>query len=105
MTCPDGYIKIKGRSVTSHASGGENICLSKREPPGRWPLAVVAGFDAKGAKAFAALKAGATATPDDIVETWRASCALRRGELHSTGKIQKFGACKLASGSATAIDA
>ena len=117
---PDGYIKIKNRSKDIIISGGENISSIEVEDvlyrhPDVLAAAVVAKPDAKWGEtpcAFVELKAGATATPEDIVAHckkhlagFKVPRAVVFGELPktSTGKIQKFELRKQA-GSATAID-
>ena len=117
---PDGYIKIKDRSKDIIISGGENISSIEVEDvlyrhPDVLAAAVVAKPDAKWGEtpcAFVELKAGATATPEDIVAHckkhlagFKVPRAVVFGELPktSTGKIQKFELRKQA-GSATAID-
>ena len=117
---PDGYIKIKDRSKDIIISGGENISSIEVEDvlyrhPDVLAAAVVAKPDAKRGEtpcAFVELKAGATATPEDIVAHckkhlagFKVPRAVVFGELPktSTGKIQKFELRKQA-GSATAID-
>ena len=117
---PDGYIKIKDRSKDIIISGGENISSIEVEDvlyrhPDVLAAAVVAKPDAKWGEtpcAFVELKAGATATPEDIVAHckkhlagFKVPRAVMFGELPktSTGKIQKFELRKQA-GSATAID-
>ena len=117
---PDGYIKIKDRSKDIIISGGENISSIEVEDvlyrhPDVLAAAVVAKPDPKWGEtpcAFVELKAGATATPEDIVAHckkhlagFKVPRAVVFGELPktSTGKIQKFELRKQA-GSATAID-
>ncbi len=117
---PDGYIKIKDRSKDIIISGGENISSIEVEDvlyrhPDVLAAAVVAKPDAKWGEtpcAFVELKAGATATPEDIVAHckkhlagFKVPRAVVFGELPktSTGKIQKFELRKQA-GSASAID-
>ncbi|BEU97416.1 acyl-CoA synthetase [Acidovorax sp. DW039] len=117
---PDGYIKIKDRSKDIIISGGENISSIEVEDvlyrhPDVLAAAVVAKPDARWGEtpcAFVELKAGATATAEDIVQHckkhlagFKVPRAVVFGELPktSTGKIQKFELRKLA-GSATAID-
>ena len=117
---PDGYIKIKDRSKDIIISGGENISSIEVEDvlyrhPDVLAAAVVAKPDAKWGEtpcAFVELKAGATATPEDIVAHckkhlagFKVPRAVVFGELPktSTGKIQKFELRKQA-GSATAIN-
>ena len=117
---PDGYIKIKDRSKDIIISGGENISSIEVEDvlyrhPDVLAAAVVAKPDAKWGEtpcAFVELKAGATATPEDIVAHckkhlagFKVPRAVVFGDLPktSTGKIQKFELRKQA-GSAGAID-
>jgi len=117
---PDGYIKIKDRSKDIIISGGENISSIEVEDvlyrhPDVLAAAVVARPDEKWGEtpcAFVELKAGATATPEDIVQHckkylagFKVPRAVVFGELPktSTGKIQKFELRKQA-GSAAAID-
>ena len=117
---PDGYIKIKDRSKDVIISGGENISSIEVEDvlyrhPDVLAAAVVAKPDDKWGEtpcAFIELKAGAIATPEDIVlhckkhlAGFKVPRAVVFGELPktSTGKIQKFELRKRA-GSATAID-
>ncbi len=116
----DGYVKIKDRSKDIIISGGENISSIEVEDvlyrhPAVLLAAVVAMPDPRWGEtpcAFVELKAGATATAEEIVAHCRQHLAgfkLPRavvfGELPktSTGKIQKFELRKRA-GSATAID-
>ena len=117
---PDGYIKIKDRSKDIIISGGENISSIEVEDvlyrhPDVLAAAVVARPDARWGEtpcAFIELKAGAKATPEEIVAHckkhlagFKVPRAVVFGELPktSTGKIQKFELRKKA-GSATAID-
>jgi fatty-acyl-CoA synthase len=117
---PDGYIKIKDRSKDIIISGGENISSIEVEDvlyrhPDVLAAAVVAKPDERWGEtpcAFVELKAGATATREDIVAHckkhlagFKVPRAVVFGELPktSTGKIQKFELRKLA-GSAAAID-
>jgi fatty-acyl-CoA synthase len=117
---PDGYIKIKDRSKDIIISGGENISSIEVEDvlyrhPDVLAAAVVARPDPRWGEtpcAFVELKAGATATPEDIVAHckkhlagFKVPKAVVFGELPktSTGKIQKFELRKQA-GSAAAID-
>ncbi len=117
---PDGYIKIKDRSKDIIISGGENISSIEVEDvlyrhPDVLAAAVVAKPDAKWGEtpcAFVELKAGATATPEDIVAHckkhlagFKVPRAVVFGDLPktSTGKIQKFELRKQA-GSAEAIN-
>jgi len=117
---PDGYIKIKDRSKDIIISGGENISSIEVEDvlyrhPDVLSAAVVAKPDAKWGEtpcAFVELKAGATATQEDIVahcKKYLAGFKVPRtvvfGDIPktATGKIQKFELRKQA-GSASAID-
>jgi fatty-acyl-CoA synthase len=117
---PDGYIKIKDRSKDIIISGGENISSIEVEDvlyrhPHVLAAAVVAKPDARWGEtpcAFVELKAGATVTPQEIVEHCRKHLAGFKvpravvfGELPktSTGKIQKF-ELRRQAGSASAID-
>jgi fatty-acyl-CoA synthase len=117
---PDGYIKIKDRSKDIIISGGENISSIEVEDvlyrhPDVLAAAVVAKPDQRWGEtpcAFVELKAGATATREDIVAHckkhlagFKVPRAVVFGELPktSTGKIQKFELRKKA-GSAAAID-
>ena len=117
---PDGYVKIKDRSKDIIISGGENISSIEVEDvlyrhPDVLAAAVVAKPDPKWGEtpcAFVELKAGAQATPEDIVAHckkhlagFKVPRAVVFGELPktSTGKIQKFELRKQA-GSAAAID-
>ena len=75
MQYPDGYIKIKDRSKDIIISGGENISSIEVEDvlyrhPDVLAAAVVAKPDANWGEtpcAFVELKAGASATPEEIV--------------------------------------
>jgi fatty-acyl-CoA synthase len=104
---PDGYVKIRDRSKDVIISGGENISSIEVEDviyahPSVMACAVVATPDPKWGEtpcAFVELKAGASATEDEIIEHCRAQLARFKapkrvifGELPktSTGKIQKF---------------
>ena len=117
---PDGYIKIRDRSKDIIISGGENISSIEVEDvlyrhPDVLAAAVVAKPDPRWGEtpvAFVELKAGAKATPQDLVAHckkhlagFKVPKAVVFGELPktSTGKIQKFELRKQA-GSATAID-
>ncbi|MBV2218540.1 MAG: AMP-binding protein, partial [Diaphorobacter sp.] len=117
---PDGYIQLKDRSKDIIISGGENISSIEVEDvlyrhPDVLAAAVVAKPDPKWGEtpcAFVELKAGAQATPEDIVAHckkhlagFKVPRAVVFGELPktSTGKIQKFELRKQA-GSAAAID-
>ncbi|VVE33579.1 acyl-CoA synthetase [Pandoraea cepalis] len=103
----DGYIRIKDRSKDIIISGGENISSIEVEDvlyrhPAVSVAAVVAMPDAKWGEvpcAFVELKAGATATAEDIIKHCREHLAAFKvpkrvefGELPktSTGKIQKY---------------
>ncbi|MBT3139488.1 acyl-CoA synthetase [Ruegeria litorea] len=104
---PDGYIDIKDRSKDIIISGGENIssleveeCLYRHHAV--LEVAVVARPDEKWGEtpcAFVALKRGADASAEEIIEFARANMAHYKipksvvfGDLPktSTGKIQKF---------------
>ena len=104
---PDGYVKIKDRSKDIIISGGENIrSLEVEDVLHRHPAvmlaAVVARPDDKWGEvpcAFVELKAGASATEQEVVEFCRTHLARFKvpkqvvfGALPktSTGKIQKF---------------
>jgi fatty-acyl-CoA synthase len=117
---PDGYIKIKDRSKDIIISGGENISSIEVEDvlyrhPAVMAAAVVARPDPKWGEtpcAFVELKAGASATVEEIVAHCKQHLAGFKvprvvvfGELPktSTGKIQKFELRKQA-GSMSAID-
>ncbi len=117
---PDGYFKIKDRSKDIIISGGENISSIEVEDvlyrhPDVLVAAVVAKPDPRWGEtpcAFVELKAGATATPEDIVAHckkhlagFKVPRAVVFGELPktSTGKIQKF-ELRTQAGSAAAID-
>ncbi|GAO27229.1 acyl-CoA synthetase [Alicycliphilus denitrificans] len=116
----DGYIKIKDRSKDIIISGGENISSIEVEDvlyrhPDVLAAAVVAKPDPKWGEtpcAFVELKAGAQATPEDIVAHckkhlagFKVPRAVVFGELPktSTGKIQKF-ELRRQAGSAAAIN-
>jgi fatty-acyl-CoA synthase len=117
---PDGYVKIKDRSKDIIISGGENISSIEVEDtlyrhPAVMAAAVVAQPDPKWGEtpcAFVELKAGATASEEEIIAFCREHMARfkvpRRvvfGLLPktSTGKIQKFQLRQQAR-SASAID-
>src|SRR4029450_3601422 len=104
---PDGYIQIRERSKDIIISGGETIssievedALSKH--PAVAAAAVVAKPDEKWGEtpcAFVELKAGATATSEEILAWCRKHLAAYKCPRHvvfgdvpktSTGKIQKF---------------
>ncbi|WP_308446481.1 acyl-CoA synthetase [Chitinimonas sp. BJYL2] len=104
---PDGYVKIKDRSKDIIISGGENISSIEVEDalyrhPAVLVAAVVAKPDEKWGEtpcAFIELRAGATATAEEIIAHCKAQLAGFKvprhvvfGELPktSTGKIQKF---------------
>ena len=103
----DGYIQLKDRSKDIIISGGENISSIEVEDvlmkhPAVGLAAVVGKPDEKWGEtpvAFVELKAGATATADDIIAFCRSQIATYKVprtivfcELPktSTGKIQKF---------------
>ncbi len=117
---PDGYAKIKDRSKDIIISGGENISsLEVEDALYRHPAVLVAAVVAKPDPrwgetpcAFIELKAGATATVEEIIAHCRQHLAGFKvpravvfGELPktSTGKIQKFELRKRV-GSLAAID-
>jgi fatty-acyl-CoA synthase len=117
---PDGYVKIKDRSKDIIISGGENISSLEVEDvlyrhPAVLAAAVVAKPDPRWGEtpcAFLELRAGATATPEEIIAHCRQHLAGFKipravvfGELPrtSTGKIQKF-ELRTRVGSVTAID-
>jgi fatty-acyl-CoA synthase len=104
---PDGYIELRDRKKDIIISGGENIstieveqCIVKH--PAVLECAVVAVPDEKWGerpKAFVTLRAGGTATEQEIIEHCRgliahfkAPASVEFGDLPktSTGKIQKF---------------
>jgi len=104
---PDGYIQLKDRSKDIIISGGENISSIEVEDaiakhPAVMFVAVVARPDPKWGEhpcAFVELRAGKTATEDDIIAFTRGKLAKFKlprtivfSELPktSTGKIQKF---------------
>jgi fatty-acyl-CoA synthase len=104
---PDGYVQLKDRSKDIIISGGENISSIEVEDalykhPAVGLVAVVARPDPKWGEhpcAFIELRAGATATEDEIIGFARAHLASYKlprtvifAELPktSTGKIQKF---------------
>jgi len=103
----DGYIQLKDRSKDIIISGGENISSIEVEDalykhPAVMAVAVVAKPDDKWGEtpcAFVELKAGATATPEELVQWCRKQLAGYKVPRHivfaeipktSTGKIQKF---------------
>ncbi len=104
---PDGYIQLKDRSKDIIISGGENISSIEVEDvlykhPAVSACAVVAKQDEKWGEtpcAFVELRAGATATEDEIKDWCRERLAKFKCPRHvvfaevpktSTGKIQKF---------------
>ncbi len=104
---PDRYVKIKDRSKDVIISGGENISSIEVEDalyrhPAVMACAVVARPDPKWGEtplAFVELKAGASATADELIAHCRGLLAgykvpreVRFEEIPktSTGKIQKF---------------
>jgi fatty-acyl-CoA synthase len=104
---PDGYIELRDRKKDIIISGGENISTIEVEQavarhPAVMECAVVAIPDEKWGerpKAFVTLKAGATATAQEIIEFCRTHiahfkcpAAIEFGDLPktSTGKVQKF---------------
>jgi fatty-acyl-CoA synthase len=104
---PDGYIQLKDRSKDIIISGGENISSIEVEDalykhPAVMAVAVVAKPDDKWGEtpcAFVELKAGTSATPDELVQWCRKRLAgykVPRTVVFadipktSTGKIQKF---------------
>ncbi len=104
---PDGYVQLKDRSKDIIISGGENISSIEVEDalykhPAVQFVAVVARPDEKWGEhpcAFVELKAGMTATADEMIRFARAQIAAYKlprtvvfTELPktSTGKIQKF---------------
>jgi fatty-acyl-CoA synthase len=104
---PDGYIQLKDRSKDIIISGGENISSIEVEDalykhPAVAAAAVVAKPDEKWGEspcAFIELKAGATASAEELIEWCRERLARFKVPRHvvfcelpktSTGKIQKF---------------
>lgn len=104
---PDGYVKIKDRAKDIIISGGENISSLEVEDalychPAVLAAAVVARPDPRWGEtpcAFVELRAGATATEDELIAHCRehlahfkAPRAVVLGPVPrtSTGKIQKF---------------
>jgi fatty-acyl-CoA synthase len=117
---PDGYVKIKDRSKDIIISGGENISSIEIEDvlyrhPKVLAAAVVAKPDVKWGEtpcAFVELRAGTTATAEEIIAHckqhlagFKVPRAVVFGELPktSTGKIQKF-ELRARAGSVSAID-
>jgi fatty-acyl-CoA synthase len=103
----DGYIQLKDRSKDIIISGGENISSIEVEDalykhPAVAAAAVVAKPDEKWGEtpcAFVELKAGATASAEELIEWCRERLARFKVPRHvvftelpktSTGKIQKF---------------
>jgi fatty-acyl-CoA synthase len=110
---PDGYIQLKDRSKDIIISGGENISSIEVEDalykhPAVQAAAVVAKADQKWGEtpcAFVELKAGETASADDLIAWCRQNLAPYKcprlvvfAEIPktSTGKIQKFKLRKMA---------
>ncbi len=104
---PDGYIELRDRKKDIIISGGENISTIEVEHtvvrhPAVLECAVVAMPHEKWGevpKAFVALRAGESATEQEIIEFCREQLthfkcpkAIEFGELPktSTGKVQKF---------------
>ncbi len=104
---PDGYIELRDRKKDIIISGGENISTIEVEQcilrhPAVLECAVVAIPDetwGERPKAFVTLKAGRTATEQEIIDFckqhiahFKAPAAVEFGELPktSTGKVQKF---------------
>ncbi|HVZ03430.1 acyl-CoA synthetase [Hyphomicrobium sp.] len=104
---PDGYIQLKDRSKDIIISGGENISSIEVEEvlykhPSVAFCAVVAKPDEKWGEtpcAFIELRAGTSATADEILEWCRQGLARYKVPRHvvfaevpktSTGKIQKY---------------
>jgi fatty-acyl-CoA synthase len=113
---PDRYIQLKDRSKDIIISGGENISSIEVEEvlykhPSVAFCAVVAKPDDKWGEtpcAFIELRAGSTATADEIIEWCRQGLARYKVPRHvvfaevpktSTGKIQKFKLREMAKGS------
>ncbi|WP_342343801.1 acyl-CoA synthetase [Chthonobacter albigriseus] len=104
---PDGYLQLKDRSKDIIISGGENISSIEVEDalykhPAVQSAAVVAKPDEKWGEtpcAFVELRAGATATAEELIAWCRQHLAAYKCPRHivftdlprtSTGKIQKF---------------
>jgi fatty-acyl-CoA synthase len=104
---PDGYVKIRDRSKDIIISGGENVSSLEVEDvlyrhPAVMVAAVVAQPDPKWGEvpcAFVELKAGATASEEELIEHCRDRLARFKAPKRvvfgplpktSTGKIQKF---------------
>jgi 3-(methylthio)propionyl---CoA ligase len=111
----DGYIQLKDRSKDIIISGGENISSIEVEDalykhPAVAAAAVVAKPDEKWGEspcAFIELKAGATASAEELIEWCRERLARFKVPRHvvfaelpktSTGKIQKFRLREMAKG-------
>jgi fatty-acyl-CoA synthase len=112
---PDGYIQLKDRSKDIIISGGENISSIEVEDqlykhPAVAYVAVVAKPDEKWGEtpcAFVELKAGATATAEELIAWCRQGLAaykcprtviFQEIPKTSTGKIQKFKLREMAKG-------
>jgi len=106
VTYPDGYVQLKDRSKDIIISGGENISSIEVEDalykhPAVAVAAVVAKPDEKWGEtpcAFVELKAGASATAEELIAWCRERMAGYKAPRHvvfaelpktSTGKIQK----------------
>jgi fatty-acyl-CoA synthase len=104
---PDGYVQLKDRAKDIIISGGENISSIEVEDalykhPAVAAVAVVAKPDEKWGEtpcAFVELKAGSTASAEELIAHARAHLARYKAPRHivfaeipktSTGKIQKF---------------
>jgi fatty-acyl-CoA synthase len=104
---PDGYIQLKDRSKDIIISGGENISSIEVEDalykhPAVSAVAVVAKPDDKWGEtpcAFVELKAGTSATAEELIAWCRSHLAAYKCPRHvvfaeipktSTGKLQKF---------------
>jgi fatty-acyl-CoA synthase len=104
---PDGYIELRDRAKDIIISGGENVSTIEVEQvisahPAVLEVAVIGVPDdhwGETPKAFVALKPGAEATADEIIQHCRARLAgfkcpkaIQFGALPktSTGKVQKF---------------
>jgi fatty-acyl-CoA synthase len=103
---PDGYVEIRDRAKDIIISGGENIASVEVEQalashPAVAECAVVAGPDEKWGEvpvAFVALKAGMSATGEDLIEHTRGRLARFKAPKRvvfgplpktATGKVQK----------------
>ena len=105
---PDGYIELRDRSKDVVISGGENISTIEVEQalmshPAVREAAVIGVPDDKWGerpKAFVVLRAGASATPQELIAHVRTKIASYKAPrdidimldlpMTSTGKIQKF---------------